>query len=102
SALTTLGIMIGIAAVVLVVAVGQAGAARAEAALQNLGDNLVWIEAGSRNINGVRNGSHGTTSLTEEDAAAIRREVPLKRMSPQVDGTVHILSSKGNWTTRYR
>jgi putative ABC transport system permease protein len=103
SALTTLGIMIGIAAVVLVVAVGQAGAARAEAALQNLGDNLVWIEAGSRNINGVRNGSHGTTSLTEDDAEAIRREVPLlKRMSPQVDGSVHILSAKGNWTTRYR
>ena len=92
SALTTLGIMIGIAAVVLVVAVGQAGSARAEAELQKLGDNLVWIEAGARNINGVRNGSHGTTSLTAEDAEAIRNEVPLlKRMSPQVDGTVHIL-----------
>ena len=74
SALTTLGILIGIAAVVLVVAVGQAGSARAEAALQDLGDNLVWIEAGSRNINnGVRNGSHGTTSLTHDDADAIRR-----------------------------
>ncbi|HXU71837.1 MAG TPA: ABC transporter permease [Polyangia bacterium] len=103
SALTTLGIMIGIAAVVLVVAVGEAGSARAEAALQNLGDNLVWIEAGSRNINGVRNGSHGTTSLTGDDADAIRRDVPLlKRMSPQVDGTVHLLSATRNWTTRYR
>ncbi len=103
SALTTLGIMIGIAAVVLVVAVGQAGAARAEAELQKLGDNLVWIEAGSRNINGVRNGSHGTTSLTIDDAEAIRREVPLlKHMSPQVDGTVHLLSPTKNWTTRYR
>ena len=103
SALTTLGIMIGIAAVVLVVAVGEAGSARAENELQKLGDNLVWIEAGSRNINGVRNGSHGTTSLTAEDADAIRREVKeLKRMSPQVDGTVHILSPTKNWTTRYR
>src|SRR5215475_14789207 len=77
SALTTLGIMIGIAAVVLVVAVGEAGSARAENELQKLGDNLVWIEAGSRNINGVRNGSHGTTSLTLEDAQAIARDVPL-------------------------
>ncbi len=104
SALTTLGIMIGIAAVVLVVAVGQAGSARAEAELQKLGDNLVWIEAGSRNINGVRNGSHGTTSLTIDDADAIRREVPLiKRISPQVDGTVHVIGPGGkNWTTRYR
>ena len=103
SALTTLGIMIGIAAVVLVVAVGQAGSARAEDALQKLGDNLVWIEAGSRNINGVRNGSHGTTSLTAEDAEAIRREVPLlKRMSPQVDGTLHVIGPTRNWTTHYR
>ncbi len=103
SALTTLGIMIGIAAVVLVVAVGQAGSARAEDALQKLGDNLVWIEAGSRNINGVRTGSHGTTSLTAEDAEAIRREVPLlKRMSPQVDGTLHVIGPTRNWTTRYR
>jgi putative ABC transport system permease protein len=103
SALTTLGIMIGIAAVVLVVAVGEAGSARAEAELQKLGDNLVWIEAGARNINGVRNGSHGTTSLTEEDAEAIRREVPLlKRVSPQVDGAIHVASSTNNWTTHYR
>jgi putative ABC transport system permease protein len=103
SALTTLGIMIGIAAVVLVVAVGEAGSARAEAELQKLGDNLVWIEAGSRNINGVRNGSHGTTSLTAEDAEAIRREVlELKRLSPQVDGTIHAIGPTKNWTTRYR
>lgn len=103
SALTALGIMIGIAAVVLVVAVGQAGSARAEDELQKLGDNLVWIEAGSRNINGVRNGSHGTTSLTIEDADAIRHEVPLlKRISPQVDGTVRVLGNGKNWTTRYR
>jgi putative ABC transport system permease protein len=103
SALTTLGIMIGIAAVVLVVAVGEAGSARAENELQKLGDNLVWIEAGARNINGVRNGSHGTTSLTAEDADAIKREVPLlRRISPQVDGTIHVLSSTKNWTTRYR
>jgi putative ABC transport system permease protein len=103
SALTTLGIMIGIAAVVLVIAVGRAGSARAEAALQNLGDNLVWVEAGSRNIAGVRNGSHGTTSLTLDDFEAIKRDVSLlKRISPQVDGTVQIIGGNSNWTTRYR
>jgi putative ABC transport system permease protein len=103
SALTTLGIMIGIAAVVLVVAVGEAGSARAEAQLQGLGDNLVWVEAGARNINGVRNGAHGTTSLTLEDAYAIRREVPLiKRVSPQIDGTIQLIYGNKNWVTRYR
>ena len=70
STLTTLGIAIGIAAVVLVVAIGQAGKERAENTLQDLGDNLVWIEAGSRNVAGVRTGTHGTTSLTIDDAEA--------------------------------
>jgi putative ABC transport system permease protein len=103
SALTTLGIAIGIAAVVLVVALGQAGAARAEEALQQLGDNLVWIEAGSRNAAGVRTGSHGTASLTLEDAEAIRREVPLlTRVSPQIDGTIRLGHGNRNWMTRYR
>jgi putative ABC transport system permease protein len=103
SGLTTLGIMIGIASVVLVVAVGEAGSAKAKDALQALGDNLVWVEAGSRNVNGVRNGTHGTTSLTLEDAQAIAREIPLiKRMSPQIDGTILIIHGDQNWTTRYR
>jgi len=103
SALTTLGITIGIAAVVLVVAIGEAGKARAEAALNSLGDNLVWVEAGSRNVAGVRTGTHGTTSLMLDDAEAIRREVPLiTRLSPQIDGTIHAINGDRDWTTRFR
>src|ERR1700704_1216951 len=77
SALAGLAIMIGIAAVVCVVAIGRAGAQRAEEQLRNLGDNFVWVEAGSRAPNGVRTGSPGTTSLTLDDADAILRDVPL-------------------------
>jgi len=103
SALSTLGITVGIAAVVLVVAIGESAAERAQAELQRLGDNLVWIEAGSRNIAGVRTGTHGTTSLTLEDLEAIRVEVPLiRRLSPQVDGTVQAISGTSNWSTRFR
>ena len=103
SALSAIGITIGIAAVVCVVAIGRAGSLRAEQQLQNLGDNLVWIEAGSRNVNGVRTGTHGMTSLTMEDAEAIIHEVPfIKSVSPQVDGSVLIASGKLNWTTHYR
>jgi putative ABC transport system permease protein len=103
SALSALGITIGIAAVVCVVAIGSAGAQRAEEQLQKLGDNLVWIEAGSRNINGVRSGSHGMTSLTMGDAEAIADEVSsIKSVSPNVDGTVVIISGNRNWTTHYR
>lgn len=103
SALTALGITIGVAAVVLIIAVGQAGSAAAQAQLQALGDNLVWIEAGSRNVNGARTGSHGTTTLTLEDAEAIRREVPLIRdISPQADGSTQVIRGNQNWATRFR
>lgn len=103
SGLATLGISIGIAAVVLVAAIGQAGTERAEDTLRSLGDNLVWVEAGSRNVAGVRTGTHGTTSLMVADAEAIRREVHLiKRISPQIDGTVQVIRGARNWTTRFR
>jgi putative ABC transport system permease protein len=103
SGLTTLGIAIGIAALVLVVTVGEAGSRRAQAALDDLGENLVWIEAGARNINGVRNGTHGTTSLTVEDAEAIARDIRLIRLlSPQADGSAQVIYGNRNWFTRYR
>ncbi len=103
SALSAIGIAIGIAAVICVVAIGTAGSQRAEQQLQNLGDNLVWIEAGSRNVNGVRSGSHGMTSLTMGDAEAISKGIPLiKSVSPNVDGTVLIAFGNHNWTTHYR
>jgi putative ABC transport system permease protein len=103
SSLTALGITIGIAAVVCVMAIGSAGSARAEDQLQSLGDNLIWIEAGSRAPNGVRSGSHGTTTLTLEDAAAIRREVKLiKSVAANVDGSLQVVAGDRNWRTHYR
>jgi putative ABC transport system permease protein len=103
SGLSAIGITIGIAAVVCVVAIGTAGSQRAEQQLQNLGDNLVWIEAGSRNVNGVRSGSHGMTTLTMGDVEAILDGVPLiKSVSPQADGNVLIAYGNRNWTTHYR
>jgi putative ABC transport system permease protein len=103
SVLAGLSIMIGIGAVVCVVAIGRSGSKRAEQALQNLGNNFVWIEAGSRAPNGVRTGSHGTTSLTLEDARAIARDMPLiKLVSPNVDGHAQIVYGNRNWYTGWR
>jgi putative ABC transport system permease protein len=71
--------------------------------LSDLGDNLVWVEAGSRNVAGVRTGTHGTQSLTLDDALAIQREVELVRfVSPQVDGNVLVVGTSANWSTRSR
>ena len=71
SLLTVLGVTIGIAAVICVVAIGKAGQARVEQQLRNLGDNFVWIEAGGRAVNGVRTGTRGTKSLVLADAVVV-------------------------------
>ncbi|MFI5234327.1 MAG: ABC transporter permease [Gemmatimonadales bacterium] len=103
SSLTVLGIMIGIAAVICVVAIGKAGQARVEQQLENLGDSFVWIEAGGRAVNGVRTGNHGTNTLTMADVVALRSQVPLlKAASPNVDGSIQIIYGNQNWFTRYR
>ena len=102
SALAAIAIMIGIGAVVCVVAIGRAGSNRAEQQLQDLGENFVWIEAGSRAPSGVRTGSHGTTRLTVGDAEAIARQPLIKRMTPNVDGHAHVVYGNRNWHTHWR
>src|SRR5438270_10183560 len=102
SALAALAIMIGIGAVVCVVAIGRAGSRRAEEQLQNLGDNFVWIEAGSRAPSGVRTGSHGTTRLTVPDALAIGGLPEIKRVTPNVDGRAMVIYGNRNWPTHWR
>jgi len=65
TALTMLGIIIGVAAVICTVAIGQGASERVQEAIRNLGSNLVWVEAGNRNVSGVRTGTRGTKSLTK-------------------------------------
>jgi ABC-type antimicrobial peptide transport system permease subunit len=92
SMLTVMGITIGIAAVICVVAIGKAGQTRVETQMNNLGDNFVWIEAGGRAVNGVRTGTHGVPSLSMADAAAIKNQVALiKTVSPNVDDHVQVI-----------
>jgi putative ABC transport system permease protein len=101
--LTILGLVVGIAAFICVVGVGKAGSVKVEEQLQKLGDNMIWIEAGSRATNGVRFGTRETNSLKVDDATAIFAEVPgLKRMSPNVDGRVQVVYGTQNWNTTYR
>src|ERR1700732_1953182 len=103
SILTVLGITIGIAAVICVVAIGNAGQARVQQQLNNLGDNFVWIEAGGRAINGVRTGTHDTKTLVMADAVAIKNQISLiKSVSPNVDDPVQIVYGNQNWFTSYR
>lgn len=103
SLLTVLGITIGIAAVICVVAIGKAGQDRVEQHLNNLGDNFVWIEAGGRAVNGVRTGTHDTKTLVYADAVAIKNQISLiKSVSPNVDDPVQVVYANQNWHTSYR
>jgi putative ABC transport system permease protein len=103
SALTVLGITIGIAAVICVVAIGRAGQARVEQQLSNLGDNFVWIEAGGRAVNGVRTGTRGTKTLVLGDAVALQQQIPLiKSVSPNVDASTQVVYGNQNWFMTYR
>jgi len=101
--LTILGLVVGIAAFICVVGVGKAGSAKVEEQLRKLGDNMIWVEAGSRATNGVRFGTRETNSLRVDDANAIFAEVPgLKAMSPNVDDRVQVVYGTQNWNTTYR
>ena len=103
SGLTILGIAVGVGAFICVVAIGNAGSSRIEDQLQSLGDNFIWVEAGSRIRGGMRAGSRGTRSLVLSDAEAIVQQVPLiQRMSPNVDGHIQVVYGGENWATMYR
>jgi putative ABC transport system permease protein len=101
SALTMLGICIGVGAYICSVAIGQGASGQIEEQIHNLGENMIWIEAGARNVSGVRTGTHGTKSLTLEDARAIQRQIPLVvNVSPHVDTNAQIMYQNQNWFTR--
>ncbi len=103
SALTMLGITIGIAAVICTVAIGEGGSRQIQDQLENLGDNMVWVEAGGRNVNGIRTGNDATKTLTVDDAKAILQDVPLiKILSPNSDGRVQVAYGNQNWNTFFR
>ncbi|MGC2741950.1 MAG: ABC transporter permease, partial [Candidatus Angelobacter sp.] len=103
SLLTMLGIIMGVGSFICVVAVGNAGSNRVEDQLGKVGDNLIWVEAGSRARNGVRIGSRGTKTLMVGDGQAVLDQVPgVKSVSPNVDGRIQVVYGNLNWSTQYR
>ena len=103
SVLTMLGIIAGVGSFICVVGVGEAGSKRVEDQLHNVGDNLIWLEAGGRARNGVRVGSRGSKTLTLGDCRAVLDQVPgIKSASPNVDGHIQVIYGNSNWGTQFR
>ena len=103
TALTMLGVIIGVAAVICTVAIGEGATQRIQTAIENMGANMVWIEAGGVNLNGVRTGNGATKTLTLEDLKAIQDQIPLvSHVTPNVDGRAQVVFGNQNWNTSMR
>jgi len=100
STLTMLGIIIGVGAVITMIAVGGGAQARVEEQIKSLGSNLMIIIPGSTTSGGVRMGGSSAQTLTEDDAWAITREVQeVQASAPSNRGTGQIIAGNSNWST---
>jgi putative ABC transport system permease protein len=100
SALTMLGIVIGVGAVIVMIAVGAGAQARVEEQIRALGSNLLLVMPGSTTAGGVRMGFGSGSSLTEEDVAAINREIPEALAAPALRGSAQVIYGNTNWSTQ--
>jgi putative ABC transport system permease protein len=101
--LTMMGIIIGVGAVISTVAIGEGASNQIQEQIRNLGDNIVFISAGSVNQHGVHMGSGATKTLTLGDAKAIQQQIPLvSQVSPGVDSAGQVVYSGENWFTHIR
>ena len=102
AALTMLGIIIGVSAVIAMVSIGQGAQASVQAQIESIGTNLLFVSAGAQNVGGVRSGTgdSGTNTLTVEDLEAIKREVPsVSMVTPTVNARSQLVFGNMNWNT---
>ena len=102
AALTMLGIIIGVSAVIAMVSIGQGASASVQAQIDSIGTNLLFVSAGSQNVGGVRSGTGdtGNNVLTVDDLEAIKREVPsVSMVTPSVNTRAQLIAGNMNWNT---
>ncbi len=99
--LSMLGILIGVAAVVAMLALGSGARKSVEAQLASMGSNLLVVRPGSHQIGGVALETGAVTRLTMEDAQEIRNEIPqVARVAPSVSGRGQVSHGNKNWNTQ--
>ncbi|MBI3887055.1 MAG: ABC transporter permease [Opitutae bacterium] len=100
SVLTALGIIIGVAAVIAMVSIGNGAKAQVEASIASLGQNIISVFPGNFTAGGVRGGFGTASTLTVEDALAIRHEIAgVVNLSPEMRDRAQILAHGLNWNT---
>ena len=100
SALTMLGIIIGVSAVIAMVGVGAGAQARVAEQIQSLGSNLIIALSGSATAGGIRLGTGSQLTISEDDANAIAREIPSVQVAASsVRGSAQVVYGNLNWST---
>ena len=100
SILTMLGIIIGVAAVITMIAVGSGATKRVQEQMKGLGSNIMLVIPGGITAGGVRLGAQTGQGLTEEDALAIAREVPeVQVAAPSSRTGAQVVAGNTNWST---
>ncbi len=101
SALSLLGILIGVAALIATMALGRGAKESIEARLSSLGTNLLTLRPGSARTGSISLEAGTVTRLTLEDAQEIQTDIPeVKRVAPTVNGRAQIVFGGNNWNTR--
>jgi putative ABC transport system permease protein len=102
SFLTMLGMIIGVGAVIVMVALGSGASAAVQARLNLLGTNLLTIIPGAANVGGVSGGNGSRQTLTPQDVLAIQDQIPgVALVSPNLGaGNVQIVAGNQNWSTQ--
>jgi len=101
SALTMLGIIIGVGAVIAMTSIGSGAKAQVQSQIASLGQNVLLVWPGSVTQSGVRTGWGSSTALTVEDVEAIRRECPaIDQISPTRQTSSQVIAGNQNWFTQ--
>ena len=100
SVLTMLGIIIGVAAVITMIALGEGATARVKEQIKGLGSNIMLVFPGSITQGGARMGAQTGQNLSEDDAVAIARDVPeVQVAAPTSRGSAQLVVGNTNWST---
>jgi putative ABC transport system permease protein len=100
SLLTALGIIIGVAAVIAMVAIGEGARARVEQAFSSMGTNVLIVSSGAKTSGGAKAGAGSLPTLTWDDLRAIRADVAdVRFVAPRVHTTAQVVAEEHNWST---
>jgi putative ABC transport system permease protein len=99
TALTALGMIIGVAAVIVMVAIGSGARSSIERQIRSAGSNVITVNAGT-GFGPVRQGQGAVTTLTDDDAQAIRQLPGVRYVSPGLNTRTQVIAEGANWNTQ--